>query len=408
MNIANNFALNGAFVALDDKLDKNMPNVVKKLPKDILKLVAASDNKLYGVPNVRDGGARGYWVRQDWLQKLNIQPPKTLDDYYKMLKAFTENDPDGNGKKDTFGLPLENYYEFTAPFGIPYDDWMKDDSGNIVRSSVTPKMKEAITFAAKLYKEGIIDPEYSTQTAQRRDEKTVNSQYGFRATVTSNATLYETNTKKVTPTAKFVLMPIPTAPGVSKGYSDVNYYVEGTATKKLGGSLTCIAKNSKNVDAAVKFLDWMFTDEASTLLTFGVEGIHYTLENGKPKYKPAYNGNENMAARRTAGIWDRYAWIGGYFDQVDNGGWDQSWTPETVKFMKESTSDSFQKLVFFNTPTADAAAGEIDKTRTEIMTKIIMGGISVDEGWNQWLKEFDRLGGNKWTKEVNDLYKARK
>lgn len=405
INILNKYALDGVFIPLDDKIEKSMPNFKKKINKEIIDRIKASDGKLYGVPSIRDGGGRGFWARQDWLDKLGMKPPTDINNYYEMLKAFSEKDPDGNGKKDTFGLSGESSEEFVAPYGIPTNDWMEDGKGGVIRSSTDPKMKEALAFAAKLFKEGIIDPEYSTQTSQRRDEKTNNSQYGFRCTWTSTILNYNQNIQKQVPSGKYTLFPVPTAPGIKKGITETNYYISGT-TEKLNNSLACISKNSKNIDAATKFLDWTFTDEYSRLVTFGVEGVHYNMEGGKPKFLPQYSGTANATARYKEAVWS-YAFAG-YIDQNASGGWSQCWESDVVKIMSDSVKNVYQKVVFFNTPTGENSASEIDKTKDELFTKIIMGSLSVDDGWNQWLKEFDRLGGNKWTQEVNAEYQKRK
>lgn len=46
------------------------------------------------------------WIRTDWLEKLGLQPPKTMEDVLTISAAFVEKEPDGNGKKDTFGLGI--------------------------------------------------------------------------------------------------------------------------------------------------------------------------------------------------------------------------------------------------------------------------------------------------------------
>lgn len=67
------------------------------------------DGKLYGIPQTGgfDATADMIWIRQDWLEKLNLPVPKTLDDVVKIAKAFRNDDPDGNGVKDTFGIGFQ-------------------------------------------------------------------------------------------------------------------------------------------------------------------------------------------------------------------------------------------------------------------------------------------------------------
>lgn len=62
------------------------------------------DGKMMAVPSVTAEDFSMLWIRQDWLDRLGLKPPKTVDDLEAIAKAFVENDPDGNSKRDTIGL----------------------------------------------------------------------------------------------------------------------------------------------------------------------------------------------------------------------------------------------------------------------------------------------------------------
>ncbi|NBD25224.1 extracellular solute-binding protein [Paenibacillus glycinis] len=136
---------------------------------------ATSDGKLYGLPNVgiEADAPSLLWIRQDWLDKLKLPAPKTMDDLEKIAKAFVEQDPDGNGKADTVGLEGDkavvygqkpNPNGFDAIFGAFHafpKNWIKDASGNIVYGSTTPENKEALAKLAEWYKNGLIDKQFA-------------------------------------------------------------------------------------------------------------------------------------------------------------------------------------------------------------------------------------------------------
>ncbi|MFC4099309.1 extracellular solute-binding protein [Paenibacillus xanthanilyticus] len=136
---------------------------------------ATVDDKLYGLPNVAiEADAPSLlWIRQDWLDKLKLPAPKTLADLEKIADAFANQDPDGNGKKDTVGLtgdkmvvygqkPNPNGFDtiFSAFRAFP-KNWIKDASGNVVYGSVQPENKEALAMLADWYKRGLIDPQFA-------------------------------------------------------------------------------------------------------------------------------------------------------------------------------------------------------------------------------------------------------
>ncbi|QYR21950.1 extracellular solute-binding protein [Paenibacillus sp. sptzw28] len=136
---------------------------------------ATSDGKLYGLPNVAiEADAPSLlWVRQDWLDKLKLQAPKTIDDIEKIAQAFVDQDPDGNNKKDTLGLTGDkqvvygqkpNPNGFDSIFGSYHafpKNWIKDANGNVVYGSVTPENKEALAKLADWYKRGLIDQQFA-------------------------------------------------------------------------------------------------------------------------------------------------------------------------------------------------------------------------------------------------------
>lgn len=163
---------------LTDVYDKYGSSLVKAMydsTKGIALQDASSEGKLYGLPNVAiDADAPSLlWIRQDWLDKLNLHPPKTFDDLERIAQAFVEDDPDGDGKRDTVGLTGDkqvvygqqkaglNGFDslFSAYHAFP-KNWIKDSGGNVVYGSITPENKEALTKLADWYKHGLIDNQF--------------------------------------------------------------------------------------------------------------------------------------------------------------------------------------------------------------------------------------------------------
>lgn len=157
-------------------LQEKAPNLLKRLEEDapdILKYYYI-DDELYALPSFSVGaGANGIpmvW-RGDWLKNVGItKTPETLDEYEDAFYKFALNDPDGNGKKDTYGLSRSGLVGVFASYGyVPSlgqtgstgGYWMERD-GNLVYSSIQPEMKEALARINKWYKDGVLDPEFIT------------------------------------------------------------------------------------------------------------------------------------------------------------------------------------------------------------------------------------------------------
>ncbi|MFH5183863.1 extracellular solute-binding protein [Paenibacillus sp. TAB 01] len=84
---------------------KDYPNLQKGIPSIAWELTKLDDGKNYGIPRARDENDESFFIiRRDWLDKLGLKPPTTTDELYQVMKAFVEQDPDGNGKQDTVAL----------------------------------------------------------------------------------------------------------------------------------------------------------------------------------------------------------------------------------------------------------------------------------------------------------------
>lgn len=112
--------------------------------------------KLYGIPMVKDIARKGVILRKDWLDKLGLQVPQTTDELMQIAKAFTEEDPDGNGSKDTTGFIDRSDLVFGAfktlgfYFGTP-SSWDVDDSGKVTPEFESEGYVKAMEYMKELY-----------------------------------------------------------------------------------------------------------------------------------------------------------------------------------------------------------------------------------------------------------------
>lgn len=134
------------------------------------------DGKIMAIPKTQLSDGQDFlWVRKDWLDKLGLDEPSTIEDLENLMKAFIEQDPDGNGQADTIGMVvLSDVYGgypnntfaidnvFTA-FGAYPNVWIEKD-GKAVYGSVQEEMKEPLQLLNRWYTEGLIDKEFATRT----------------------------------------------------------------------------------------------------------------------------------------------------------------------------------------------------------------------------------------------------
>ena len=124
------------------------------------------DGKNYGLPRVNGDGQYNYapmW-RADWLDKFGYEGtvPMTLAEVEEVFYKMANEDPDGNGVKDTYALSNTGMLPIYGAFGALPDRWVDDGEGNLIYGAVHPGMKDALTLLAKWYKDGLIDPEFVT------------------------------------------------------------------------------------------------------------------------------------------------------------------------------------------------------------------------------------------------------
>ncbi len=280
----------GIFEPLDEHIAGNAPNFKKILDEhpEYIKDLRSSDGKDYFLPFIGAVKTFKVWmVREDWLQKLNLKQPETLDDWYNMLKAFKEKDPNGNGKQDEIPYTTRNtkagVLSFMEAFGISgfeaNEQFFIED--NKVKYAYTdPRCKEALAFINKLYKEGLIDPEYATNDTKVWLSRITSEVAGSCQDTTARAYSLGDAIRKASSNASANLVVVPPP----KGPTGIQMT---TSQMQPVRGYTAISTNSQHKAEIVKLFDYFYSDEGNLLMNFGIEGQTYTMENGKPTYTDA-------------------------------------------------------------------------------------------------------------------------
>jgi putative aldouronate transport system substrate-binding protein len=138
---------------------------------------------LYAIPRTPDPLYHTYWIRTDWLENLGLEMPETLEELREVLVAFREQDPDGNGNKDTYGLtgqslstfgPIFAAFGVTAPasaWGTGSPDALYLEDGQLVNGLNDPDMAAALEYIRQLIADDLVDPEWPANTGLRHQEK---------------------------------------------------------------------------------------------------------------------------------------------------------------------------------------------------------------------------------------------
>ncbi|TVY05461.1 extracellular solute-binding protein [Paenibacillus cremeus] len=388
----------GVFLDIAPLLSK-FPNLQKEMDPETL-AIGNPKGKIYGLPNWTPEYRETLLIRKDWLEKLNLKPPTTLDEFYDVAKAFTKNDPDGNGKDDTMGysFAIANNRSFTRgadplrfAFGLA-NGWKEKDGGIIPWQSQTKELKDFLTFTSKMYADGLLDKDFAINKQQDPDFKFESNKVGFTDVPGTN--IYDTglpNLKKVVPTADVLQLAPPKGPAG-----------QGNTTYATTNKVVINAKiDKKKQERILALMDYMVTEEGHNLITYGVENIHYKKTGDKWEMLPAFEPDRPMLIN---------FWFFHKFDPFNTvRPWEDQEKPKKVKALFEENKKYLvkDKGAGLYSETLTKSGASLDQKMMGEMVAIIMGKKPVDAieaAVEAWKKD----GGNKIIEEMNEQYKLTK
>lgn len=414
----------GLIQDLTETYNKNASEGVKTLLKeggDQPMKSATIGGKLMAIPFTGGPMERSpvLWLRYDWLKKLNLPEPKTMDDLYKISEAFTNQDPDGNGKKDTFGLALDKDFTVLNGFVNGYkaylDIWIKDASGKLAYSSIMPEMKTALKKLQDMYKAGQIETDFGAKAKAKVGESLTAGKIGMAYLSPFDVLAFQAGVDKDL-AMEWKAYAIPSVDG-KPALNQVGLGING---------YWVVRKGYEHPEAILKLLDfWLNTFYLNKSMD-----VHYQYNNDKDTnqeiyimskifaYKPFKNTDEAlriteaMESKDTSKLTpddkgaydnmnkylkgDRSFW---YWNAIFNKGGSAS----IEHYYKNSKLYMLNEFYSAPTPSMADKGPNLTKTQLETFTKIITGAVSIDE-FDKFVDSWKKLGGDEMTKEANDWY----
>ncbi len=390
---------------------------------------ATFNGKLVGIPQmmVNGGVSTGsmIYVRDDWMKKLNLTEPKTIDDVIKIATAFVKNDPDGNGKQDTLGLGVNKdlYMGHGALTGFfsgykAYPNmWVKDSSGKLVYGSILPEVKTALEQLSKLYKDGVIDKEFMVKPWSKLAEEIAADKLGIAYGTVSDAGHIQKANKDHNPNAEWRMYPI-----VSLDGAPAHPQLNDTA-----GNYYVVRKGAKHPEAMIKLANVYL--EHFYLKSYAPDPNPFISRDGgifPGKYHPvqidpmsvnldafrqlqkALTNKDGSNLNFPANIhYERLI----KFSQGDLTMWFSSavFGPQgsysVIDYYDKNGLGVYNQYQGAATPTMSDKLVSLQKIQDETFTKIIMGQAPITE-FDKFVSDWKRLGGDAITKEVNEAAAA--
>lgn len=397
-------------IPLENLIDEYAPNIKKMFEEnpEYKKDALAADGHIYMIPNYNDykkiRTSQGYYIRKDWLKKLELKEPKTIDELYEVLIAFRDRDPNNNGIKDeipffvrgnTISKVVKSLIDiFKAEF-----TWYVDDKKIPVFGPAQQEYKEAIKEISKWFKEGLIDQEAFTRSVASRDYILNNNIGGFTCDWFSSTGNYNSRLEKVIQDFEFsVILPPEFRGKRTTSFARPNY---------LGGwAITSMAKDPVTI---IKYFDFWYSKEGRRLWNFGIEGEDYTLIDGNPQFTDKIlkdsQGRTPLAVIRETGAQYR---LGMFQDGNNERQWADSQTVKDIDLYIKSgvVKEPMPKLKYTKEEIEELSQIEIQLNAiTEEMAQIWILGVSdVDKDWQNYMYRLNKAGLGKATKIQKQAY----
>lgn len=388
----------GAFWDLTEKLKdaEKYPNLAQT--NEVVNHNISIDGHVYGIYRSRELGRAGVTIRKDWLDKLGLGIPTTIEEFGNVLKAFTENDPDGNGVKDTYGMIVTDYLDgplnnLAIWMGAP-NGWGLDENGELKPAFMFKEWKDTLKLMKEWYDAGYINADMATYSSDKWNEQFLTGQAGVIIDVADRARRVAQNIAELNPNAVidvfgYVKKDAATEPRTlpTTGYD--GYFVIPKAS----------VKTEEDLDLVLKVLDKANDAEAENLMNYGLLGTHYTIDEEGFAVK---NEDENLQKE--------YNDLNQFATNIVGEGLKTRYTVEVAKKIDQVYEENREWVVAnpvepYISDTYSTKGPQLDAIMAEANTKFIVGQID-EAGWDAQVERWLSQGGQGVIDDYNEAYKA--
>lgn len=391
---------NDLLVDLTPLLQKHGKNIINYYDAETLFYSWDPERQgIFRIPgDVAEPGSMTTILRKDWLDNLNLDVPETLDEYVEVLRAFTHNDPDGNGEKDTYGLTGDNNYRSFTPFfyayGVDPEAFMIQEDGTVKYGAVMPEVREVLELLQTLTKEGVIDPRMLTSIEESKVEEIiaqgkVGSFYRWIAYFNPDNNVNK-SFKALNPDGEFISIDPVKGP---------NGFASDRPSEVNGWAFLGITAAAEDPETTMQVLDRMASPETYKLITFGKEGEHYEIVDGVFKSLIEPDKANELGLRN-------FDW---YVSRKDEANIQN--TPTVIEMYQKAEQTSMpmrEKIAYFKgdveRPVWDEYGTDVNTLRDTTFWGIIAGTLPItafDDFVDQY---YNNLNGQAIDEEATRLY----
>ncbi|CAM3461440.1 MULTISPECIES: extracellular solute-binding protein [Saccharibacillus] len=399
-----------------EMIKANMPNYMAWVDKykEIFKgdpfALFERNGKNYTIPTANPDLTKFLvmYYRQDWLDAVGIKKtPESLAEMEEALVKFRNDDPDGNGQKDTYGYlgiqkdPMWAFSPIYGAYGM-YPGLWTEKEGRIARDEIDPKMKEVLTLLNDWYNKDLIDPEWVALDFDQARNKIISSKVGAtwqNINAGQEGTGWYAPIKDVAPKASWALSPGPTGPNGDHGIMHFN---------PIAGMGIMFGKQlEKNPEKMKKYLQ--IFDKVNNDITwlekrsYGEEGKTFKKENGGYTWLPPYDKADE---RQKLGLGEaRFPTLEPPFLDVDKENELLPTAKDREYKIKAQTiaTGKYDLLTPFSKPEYDKVSTKLTDLTTKAYTDFITGKRPISE-FDAYVAEWKKLGGDQAMEEAQQIY----
>ncbi len=419
----------GIFIPLEDLIAEHAPNIQAALDAhpEIRDTWTMEDGHMYTIPRIGNSThsevSQRMWINKQWLDNLGLDIPKTTEDFYDVLKAFKEQDANGNGDPND-EVPLSgaitsgwntNPIPYIANAFIPCTNASGylniDENGKVYYARSTDEWKEFLKYMNRLYEDGLIDPLLFTQTSDQLMKLGSNPGDIILGATTGGSVSVFTNTSNTARWNEYIALPPLEGPeGV----------VSAVRAPDYGSAVLSITNACKYPEAVVRMFDYLYTEEGLIWSQFGEIG------NGAIDIAP--EGALNI-------IGEPAKYIRLPFDNVKDLSWNRmgpDYRPADYDLWftaKENPAEDIEKVLYESAvndylPVAQPletimpkVAFDTEESRIivdvttnvnmyidQVTAEFVTGKKDIDAGWDEYIETLDRYGLQDYLKVQQDAY----
>jgi putative aldouronate transport system substrate-binding protein len=380
---------------LNDVFENHAPHLSAYLTAhpDIDRMIRTDAGSYYCFPFVRGDFtlllSSGLMIRQDWLDELGLEIPKTIDDWHTVLTAFRD-------RKGSMA-PFTNYNFSNVPFayawGVTPRNFMVDDESRIRYSPIEEGYRSYLAVFARWYKEGLVDPDILTTSFDQVSTKMTRGLSGAAvAALGSGMGTWTASARQQTPSFRLTGAPVPMLREGQKPHLSYAVYPYSGITS------AAITTGARNVETAARYLDWSYGEEGYILNNFGIEGESFVWVDGYPAFTDMVLKNPNG--------WPIAQGIAAYARSQDSGPFvqDRRYLEQYYSLQEQKDAltlwpfeDMLKHIVPPLTPTPEESAEfatimtEVNTYQREMEAKFIIGTEPLSN-WDAYVRTIKNLG----------------